>query len=80
MYAPPPFSSFTGKAHKLPELVVDCVCVVSPLPRRLPSPHAHCFLKSIIQGMRSPEIVYETWLSVAVERIELLLCGVDAEG
>ncbi|CAM9316736.1 unnamed protein product, partial [Laminaria digitata] len=37
-------------------------------------------LLALVQGVRSPEIVYDTWLSVAVERIELLLCGVDVEG
>lgn len=30
--------------------------------------------------MRSPEIMYDGWLSMAVEKTDLLLCGVDLEG
>eukprot|EP00904_Undaria_pinnatifida_P004042 jgi/Undpi1/13639/HiC_scaffold_9.g03293.m1 len=37
-------------------------------------------LLALVQGMRSPEIVYDACLSVAVERTELLLCGVEVEG
>ncbi|CAM9313803.1 unnamed protein product, partial [Hapterophycus canaliculatus] len=37
-------------------------------------------LLTLVQGMRSPEIMYDGWLSMAVERDDLLLCGVDLEG
>ncbi|CAM9256084.1 unnamed protein product [Ectocarpus sp. 12 AP-2014] len=36
-------------------------------------------LLALVQGIRSPEIMYDSWLSVAVERTDLVLCGVDLE-
>ncbi|CBJ30237.1 conserved unknown protein [Ectocarpus siliculosus] len=36
-------------------------------------------LLALVQGMRSPEIMYDSWLSVAIERTDLVLCGVDLE-
>ncbi|CAM9524177.1 unnamed protein product, partial [Sphacelaria rigidula] len=36
-------------------------------------------LIGLVQGMRSPDIIYETPLSVAVERTDLVLCGVGLE-
>ncbi|CAM9400850.1 unnamed protein product [Ectocarpus fasciculatus] len=36
-------------------------------------------LLALVQGMRSPEIMYEGWLAVAIERTDLVLCGVDLE-
>lgn len=46
------------------------------LSRGVIVPH---LLKST-QGMRSSEIMYDGWLSMAVEKAELLLCGVDLDG
>eukprot|EP00903_Cladosiphon_okamuranus_P015016 g13894.t1 len=37
-------------------------------------------LLGLVQGMRSPEIMYDGCLSMAIEKAELLLCGVDLEG
>ncbi|CAB1112029.1 unnamed protein product [Ectocarpus sp. CCAP 1310/34] len=36
-------------------------------------------LLALVQGMRSPEIMYDSWVSVAIERTDLVLCGVDLE-
>ncbi|CAM9618005.1 unnamed protein product [Scytosiphon promiscuus] len=37
-------------------------------------------LSTLVQSMRSPEIMYDGWLSMAVERNDLLLCGLDLDG